>query len=81
MPEWGLVPSKPSGEVLPGNNIHTGRGVEMLIDKAIDLSLEILDNHEEYLARTRDHLETIIRKNFTWEKVGLLLREVIRRYL
>lgn len=81
LPKWALIPSRRSGQVLPGNPIHDGCGVEVLIDKAVDKTLEIFDNMDEYRARVREHIETCIRRNFTWEVIGERLRDVVGRYL
>ena len=81
MPKWGLVPSRRSGRVLLNNPIHDGCGVEMIIDKGVDRAVEILNNLEEYKAKTRDHIERVIKKQFTWEAVGEKLKNVIQKYL
>ena len=76
-----LVPSKPSGVVLAGNSIHTGVGVEMIVDKAVDKIHCILDNLEEYRVKTREHVNTVVKKRFIWSQIGLQLRDIILRYM
>ena len=81
MCNWMLVPSKPSGEVLAGNPIHMGIGVEMLVDKAVDRVHDILNNLDEYKAKTREYANTVIKEKFTWTRVGLLLKKVVERHI
>jgi len=81
LPEWLLVPSKKSGQVLAGNPIHTGVGVEMLVDKAVDKILEIFNDLDDYKVRVREYVNTHVRKNFTWEKIGQELKEILQKYL
>jgi len=81
LPDWLLVPSRPSGPVLHNNPIHTGRGVEMLIEKAVDKTLDIFNNEEEYRVKVKEYIDKVIRQTFTWEKIGLKLRDIIKRYL
>jgi len=81
MCKWMLVPSKPSGIVLAGNPIHVGIGVEMIIEKAVNKAHEILDNLDEYKAKTREYANTVIKEKFTWTRVGLLLKKVVERHI
>jgi len=81
MCKWMLIPSKPSGTVLAGNSIHTGVGVEMIVDKAVDKIHHILDNLEEYRVKTREHVNTVVKKRFIWSQIGLQLRDIILRYM
>jgi glycosyltransferase involved in cell wall biosynthesis len=77
MPDWAGVESKPSGIILDGNPIHVGIGVEMLVDKAVDKVLHMLDNLEDYKAKTREYVNTVIRERFTWNKIGEKLIKVV----
>lgn len=81
MCKWMLIPSKPSDVVLAGNPIHVGIGVEMIVDKAVDRIHEILDNLDEFKAKTIEHVNCRIKSQFTWEKVGLKLKEVVERHI
>jgi len=81
LPEWALVPSKTSGYVLAGNPIHTGYGVEMLVEKAVDKILEIFDNLDDYKARVREYVNTHVREKFTWKKIGQKLSKILQKYL
>jgi len=81
LPEWSLIPSKRSGQVLPDNPIHDGCGVEMDVDKAVDRCVEMLENLEEYRAKVKEHVYTRVKNEFTWKNTGLKLRDVILRHL
>jgi glycosyltransferase involved in cell wall biosynthesis len=81
LPDWALIPSKKSGQVLPDNPIHDGCGVELNVDKAVDKALEIFNNLDEYKAKVREHIETKIKKEFTWSIIGQKLRKIIMKYL
>lgn len=78
LPPWSLVPSRGSGVVLEGNSIHCGTGVEMVVPKAVERAHEVLDNLDEYRARVREHVDARVRQEFTWERVGARLADVIR---
>jgi len=80
MPEWGLVPTRPSGPVLEGNSIHTGRGVEMLVDKAIDKLHEMLENLDEYKAKAHEYAQTRIKQELTWPVIVSKLKDIILKY-
>jgi len=81
LPDWALIPSRKSGQVLPNNPIHNGCGVELLVDKAIDKTIEIFNNLDEYRARVREHITHVIKEKFLWEKIGLQLKNVVQKYL
>ncbi|RLC85264.1 MAG: hypothetical protein DRJ03_12215 [Chloroflexi bacterium] len=80
MPKWMLVPSHKSQQVLAGNPIHDGCGVEMEIHKAVEKTIEFLTD-KEYKQKTKDYVKNVIEKNFTWEKIALKLKNIITRYL
>lgn len=81
MPEWGLIDSVRSKPVLEGNPIHTGCGVEMKVDKAVDKLHIILNNLDDYKGRAREYADTYIRQNLTWEQICLQLKDIIIKYL
>lgn len=78
LPDYLLVESRPTPYVLKDNPIHDGKGVEMIIDKAIDKIHDILENLDDYKARVRDHINKI-KHIYNWDNVGKLLSEVIER--
>lgn len=78
LPDWLLVESRSTPYVLKDNPIHDGKGVEMIIDKAIDKIHDILENLDDYKARVRDHINKI-KHIYNWDNVGKLLSEVIER--
>ncbi|RLI87291.1 MAG: hypothetical protein DRP01_02230 [Archaeoglobales archaeon] len=81
LPDWALIPSRRSGQVLPNNEIHDGCGVEVLVDKAVDKTIEIFNNMDEYRARVQEHINTCVKQNFTWKVIGEKLRNVVQKYL
>ena len=81
MCNWMLVPSKPSGVVLAGNPIHSGIGVEMLVDKAVNRIHKILNNLDEYKAKTKEYVNTVIKEKFTWAKIGEQLANIILKHI
>jgi glycosyltransferase involved in cell wall biosynthesis len=81
LPEWALIPSKRSGQVLANNPIHDGYGVEMEVEPAVTKLHEILDDLDDYRARVRHHVDTCVRERFTWERIGLQLRDTVAKYL
>jgi len=81
LPEWCLVDSVKSGRVLEGNPIHDGYGVEMLIDRAVEKTIDILDRLEEYKVKVKDYVNTHVRNELTWEKIGEKLRDVVQKYM
>ena len=81
LPSFSLLPSRKCRYVLKDNPIHVGGGVEVVVDRAVDKALEILDNLEEYKAKVREHVEKNVKNKFTWAKVASALEEVIIKYL
>lgn len=81
MPKHGLVESKPSRQVLEGNPIHTGVGVELKVEKAIDKICEILDNYEEYVEETLKYREEVLKRNYAWSIIGEKLKNIILNYI
>jgi glycosyltransferase involved in cell wall biosynthesis len=81
MPDWSLIPSHKSDIVLKGNPIHDGYGVEIEIDKSVNALHNILDNLEDYKAKTREYANTHIKQNFTWTNIGKKLKDIITQYL
>ena len=77
LPDWLLVDSRPTLYVLKDNPIHDGRGVEMLIKRAVDKIHDILENLDDYKARVREHVQKI-KNIFTWEYAARRLVEVAR---
>jgi glycosyltransferase involved in cell wall biosynthesis len=81
LPEWALIQSQKSDQILLGNPIHDGCGVELLIDKAVDKTFQIINNLDEYRAKTAEHVNTVVKEQFTWSKIGKRLRDVVKNYL
>jgi glycosyltransferase involved in cell wall biosynthesis len=81
LPKWALVKSRESDYVLANNPIHNGKGVEMDIDEAVDKIVDILNNYDKYKEKVREHIDKVIREKFTWEKIGLKLKDIILKYV
>jgi len=81
LPEFSLVDHHNCPYVLKDNPIHCGRGVEIDVDKAVKKILDIADNLDEYKARVKEYVETKIRKEYTWERVGLKLKNILEKYI
>jgi len=81
LPDFCLVECKEAPYVLKNNDIHCGKGVEILVDRAVDRICEIADDLEEYKARVREYVEKRIKNRFTWEIVGRRLADIVRQYL
>ena len=81
LPQFSLVETRKCPYVLKDNAIHTGRGREIIIEKAVDKVCEIADNLDDYKARIREHVENSIKDRYTWEAVGRNLAEIIRKYI
>jgi len=81
LPPWSLVESHESGKVFLDNPIHVGKGVEMNIEEAAKKAVEILENNKEYKAKAKEHAQTTIKKELTWEKVGVRLKNTLLKYL
>jgi glycosyltransferase involved in cell wall biosynthesis len=81
LPDWALIPSHRSGRVLENNPIHDGCGVELEIDKAVDKTIEILNNIDEYKEKVKEHIETKIKNQFTWPIIGEKLKDIVEKYI
>jgi len=81
LPDWALVPSKTSPPPLEGNPIHNGKGVELILEKALEKTLNILNNLNEYKAKVQEHITHVIKQNFTWEQIGKQLIDIVSKYL
>jgi glycosyltransferase involved in cell wall biosynthesis len=81
IPQWLLIDSHESLQLLPGNPIHDGVGVEIEVEKAVDKLHEIIDNMDEYKSRIAEYVNEKITEELTWSKIGLKLKEIIGRYI
>jgi len=78
LPSFCLIPSRSCPYVLKDNPIHDGKGVEIIVNKAVDKICEVLDDLEEYKTLVREYVSRRIRHEFTWEAVGRKLANIIR---
>jgi len=81
LPKFCLVKSRPSGVIFPDNPIHVGKGFEIDVEKALDKFHDIVNNLDEYKARVREYVDEVVKNTYTWEKIGILLRDIITKYL
>jgi len=75
-----LIDSCNFPEVLPGNPIHIGQGVEMCIDKAVNKILEVLDNYDNYKAKIEENYSFWL-ENFSYQNVKKQLINVVEKYI
>jgi glycosyltransferase involved in cell wall biosynthesis len=64
-------------EVLPGNIFHVGRGYTVDVEDAVTKVADILDNYEEYRAKTMEWREKVLKPEFRWDVVAQHLLEVV----
>jgi len=78
-PDRCLVPEALRVKVLEGNAIHTGYGYTVDVEKAVDKAHEILDDLEEWKARTREHAAKALAEKYTWDAIGSQLWNIVSR--
>jgi glycosyltransferase involved in cell wall biosynthesis len=62
-------------EVLPNNIFHVGKGYTVDVEDAVSKVSEVLDNYEEYRAKTLEWREKVLKNKFRWDIVA---RELLR---
>ncbi len=77
LPDWSLAPSRTCPYVLKDNPIHDGRGVEVVVEKAVDLAHKILDNLDDYRARLREHVERNVVPRFRWSVAARKILDIV----
>lgn len=80
LPPWSLVQPRARPIVMPGNHIHVGRGVEIDVDKAVDLAHTVLENLEEYKAKVREYVAKHVAPYYTWEHAAKQLYEIYLQF-
>ena len=78
-PEWCLVPEALRVKVFADNAIHVGYGYTIDVEKAVDLAHAMLDNLDEYKARTKEYALNVLVERYTWEKVGAQIWDIVSR--
>ncbi len=73
MPDWLLLREGLKVRVFLDNHIHVGYGYTVDVDDALDKACEILDNLDEYKARTKEYANTHLKPRFNWRRVGEIL--------
>jgi glycosyltransferase involved in cell wall biosynthesis len=66
-------------KVFADNAIHVGYGYTIDVEKAVDLAHAMLDNLDEYKARTKEYAQQVLAEKYTWEKVGALIWDIVSR--
>jgi len=49
------------------------------VEKAVDLACEVLDNLDDYKARTKEYAMKVLVERYTWDGVGELLWDAVSR--
>ncbi len=75
-----LVRSRDRPVVLPGNKIHTGRGVEMDPDSAVEKVIAVLDNADEEREKVRES-RYYLRQKFSYDAVKAQILGVVEKYM
>jgi len=78
-PEWCLVPEALKVKVFADNAIHVGYGYTVDVEKAVDLACEVLDNLDDYKARTKEYASKVLSEKYAWDRVGELLWDAVSR--
>jgi len=66
LPEFSLMPSRRSEQVLPGNMFHTGKGWEIDVKISMDKIVDIVDNIDTYKKKTTEWWNSI-KDNYVWK--------------
>jgi len=78
-PPWCLVPEALKVKVFADNAVHVGYGYTVDVEKAVDLAHVMLDNLDEYKARTREYAQKVLAEKYTWERVGEQIWGIVSR--
>jgi len=78
MPDFLRVKADKRVKVFEGNSIHVGYGYTVDVENALDLAHNILDNLNEYRARTKEYAVNVLRDVFNWRSVSRKLLEVVK---
>lgn len=77
VPPWLQVKRGRRVQPLPGNAIHVGYGYTVDVDKALDRVLEVLDNLEEYRAKTLEWARERLYSVYRWDVVAAKLIQAL----
>jgi glycosyltransferase involved in cell wall biosynthesis len=78
-PPWCLVPEALKVKVFADNAVHVGYGFTVDVERAVDLAHAMLDNLDEYKARTKEYALRVLAEKYTWEKVGAQIWDIASR--
>ena len=62
---------------LPGNKIHVGYGYTVDVEAAVDKIHDILENYEEYRAKTLEWREKRLKHVYRWDIIARRLIEIV----
>jgi glycosyltransferase involved in cell wall biosynthesis len=65
--------------VLPGSAVHVGHGYKIDVEAALDRVHEILDDPEEWRAKTKEHAEKVLAGRFAWPAVADQILAILER--
>jgi len=80
LPKEYLLPIKKWVKVFNLNPYHIGYGCEIDVDKAVDKLIKIIDNIDKWKEKARKYAVEV-RKKYSWENVGKILKNVIDKYI
>ena len=63
-------------KVFEGNTIHVGYGHAVDIEATLNLAHTILDNVDEYRAKTKEYALNVLRDKYNWRYASRLLLEI-----
>jgi len=77
VPDFLRVKTGRRVQPLPGNVIHVGYGYTVDVDDAVSRVLDILDNYEEYRAKTEEWRQKILVNEYRWDLIASKLLDVV----
>lgn len=80
LPQEFLVPTARMVRVFPDNPYHIGLGPEIDVQKAVDKTLDIVDNIDIWRERALNYALKI-RQQYTWDAIGEKLINIVSQYL
>jgi len=63
--------------VFENNAIHVGLGYEIDVDKAVNLTLNLLDVIDDVKMKVKEYALNILSKEFRWDVIAKKLIEVV----
>ncbi len=76
MPTWLQVKEGRRVKVFEGNSIHVGYGYTVDVEDALNLAHSILDDVDDYKAKTKEYAITELKDKYNWRHAARLLLEI-----